>query len=57
MFHLEPMVARTWTTAELKNAVELGYEITKVYSVFDYSRVKNLMEEYVGKLLKMKMEN
>ena len=57
LFHLEPMVARTWTTIELKKAVEKGYTITKVYSVLEYPKLTGLMRNYVGNFLKMKIEN
>ena len=56
-FHLEPTVAKTWTSIELKKALAKGYIITKIYSALEYPQMDGLMRAYVGNFLKMKIEN
>ena len=56
LFHLEPMTG-TWTTIELKKALEKGYEIKEVYSVLEYDSMNGFMRDYVGNFLKKKIEN
>ncbi len=56
MFHLKPMTG-TWTTVELRKALQKGYQITKIYAVAEYDRYKGLMKDYVGAFLQMKVEN
>ena len=57
LFHLEPMEAKTWTSLELKKAIEKDYVITKIYSALEYPKMDGLMKDYVGNFLKMKIEN
>ena len=52
LFHLEPMEAKTWTSLELKKAIEKDYEITKIYSALEYPKMDGLMKDYVGSFLK-----
>ena len=51
------MIAKTWTSLELKKALEKGYVITKIYSALEYPKMDGLMKDYVGNSLKMKIEN
>ena len=57
MFHLNPMVSKTWSSIELKKALEKGYEITRIYSAYKYEPYTGLMKDFVGSFLKMKIEN
>ena len=57
LFHLNPMYEKTWSSVELKLALEKGYQITKIHSAIAYKRYNGLMKEYVGSFLKMKLEN
>ena len=43
LFHLEPMVGKTWTSLELKKAIEKKYVITKIYSALSYPKMDGLM--------------
>ena len=47
----------TWTTLELKKAIEKGYQVTEIYSATEYTKMKGLMRTYVERFLKMKIEN
>ena len=51
------MVAKTWTSIELKKALEKDYEITYIYSALEYPKMDGLMKDYVANFLKMKIEN
>jgi hypothetical protein len=51
------MKAKTWTSIEIRKALEKGYKITKIYSALSYTKIPGLMKEYVGNFLKMKIEN
>ena len=57
LFHLNPMKEKTWSSVELKLALEKGYTITKIHSAVAYKRYNGLMREYVGNFIKMKLEN
>jgi hypothetical protein len=57
MFHLNPMYGKTWSSIELKEALEKCYKITKIYSALQYDKFNGLMQKYVGNFLKMKVEN
>ena len=57
LFHLIPMYEKTWSSVELKLALEKGYTITKIHAAIKYKRYNGLMKEYVGCFLKMKLEN
>jgi len=57
LFHLKPMYEKTWTSTELKLALEKGYKITQIHSALEYKRYNGLMKDYVGCFLKMKLEN
>ena len=48
---------KTWTSLELKLAIEKGYQITKIHTALAYKRMNGLMKEYVGTFMKMKIEN
>ena len=56
MFHLKEMKNKTYSSLELKYALEKGYTI-KIHSALEYSRYKGLMKDYVEFFLKMKIEN
>ena len=55
MFHLNPMYGKIWSSIELKNALEKGYKITKIYSALQYDKYNGLMKKYVGAFLKVKV--
>ena len=57
LFHLSDMYEKTWASAELKLALEKGYQITKIHSAVAYKRYNGLMKEYVGNFIKMNIEN
>jgi hypothetical protein len=57
LFHLNPMYQKTWSSVELKVALEKGYTITKIHSAIKYKKFNGLMKDYVGCFLKMKLEN
>ncbi len=57
LFHLDAMTEKTFTSIELKYALELGYKITKIHSAMEYRKYQGLMKEYVEKFLKIKIEN
>ena len=57
LFHLNKMTAKTWTSIELKKALELGYKITHIYAALEYKKVTGLMKQYVEHFLKMNIEN
>lgn len=56
LFTLEPGEG-TWTTLELKKALEKGYKITEIYSATEYKKMNGLMKSYVERFLHMKIEN
>ena len=55
----ERCIEGTWTSVELKAAVEKGYKIRKIYLVHDYgSRVtSNMFTEYIDKWLRLKQQS
>ena len=57
MFHLNKMTAKTFTSVELKAAINVGYKITKIYSALKFEKYTGLMKDYVELFLKMKIEN
>ena len=40
MFHLKPMKEKTFTSVELKKALEKGYKITKFHSALKFKRYR-----------------
>ena len=57
LFHLNPMKQKTWTSIELKKALEKGYTIDKIHAALEYKKVTGLMKKYVEHFLKLKIEN
>ena len=57
MFHLNEMKEKTFSSIELKRALELGYEITKIHGALQYEKYNGLMKEYVANFIQMKIEN
>ncbi len=57
LFHLNPIKEKTYTTAELRLALQKGYKITKIYSATEYKRFNGLMEKYVANFVQMKIAN
>ena len=51
------ITAGTYTSIELKKALELGYEITKIYVGYEYKKMNGLMRGYVKAVIKKKIEN
>ena len=47
----------TWTSMELQKAVEVGYQILKIYEVLHYEEsIHDLFTGYINKFLKLKTE-
>jgi hypothetical protein len=57
LFHLNPLIGKTYASVELKLALEKGYTITKIYAADEYNKLDGLMRKYVGNFLKIKVEN
>ena len=57
LFHLKPMYDKTFTSVELKKALEKGYTLTAIHSAAEYKRYTGLMKNYVQEFIKMKIEN
>ena len=57
LFHLNDITGGTYTSIELKKALELGYVITKIYVGYEYKKYNGLMKDYVKCFVKMKIEN
>ena len=55
LFHLNPLIEKTYTSVELKLALQKGYIICKIYSAIAYKRFNGLMKRYVGHFIKMKI--
>ena len=45
LFHLNPLVAKTYASVELKRALEKGYIINKIYAAYEYNRLDGLMKK------------
>ena len=48
LFHLNPLIAKTYASVELKLALEKGYTITKIYAADEYRNLDGLMRKYVN---------
>ena len=57
LFHLNDIQGGTYTSIELVKALELGYEITKIYVGYEYEKYNGIMQDYVKCFIKMKIEN
>ena len=57
LFHLNPMKEKTWSSVELKKALEVGYVIDKIHSALQYLKFDGLMKSYVQTFIQMKIEN
>ena len=57
LFHLNELIGKTYSSIELKRALEKGYIITKIYSALEYKRYNGLMKKYVETFIKLKVEN
>ena len=57
LFHLNPIVAGTWSSVEIKKAIQLGYIVDKVHSAINYKRHNGPFKDYVATFIKMKIEN
>jgi len=44
-------------TIELKKAIQLGYEIKKIYALYEYTRRRGIFKNYIERLQTMKIEN
>jgi G:T-mismatch repair DNA endonuclease (very short patch repair protein) len=56
LFHLNPMYAKTYSSVELRRALELGYKITKIHAAAEYEQFTGLMKEYVEKFVRVKIQ-
>ncbi len=45
LFHLKPITDKTYTSVELRLALEKGYKITKIHSAVQYKRYNGLMKK------------
>lgn len=50
-------MTRTWTTLELRKAIEMGYVINNIYAATSYTPARGLMEQYMVHFLRMKICN
>ena len=57
LFHLNPLIAKTYSSVELKRALEKGYTISRIYAASEYKRYTGLMKNYVETFIKLKVEN
>ena len=46
----------TWTTEEVKKAIEKGYQITKIYEVWHFEKSNELWKGYISDFMKIKLE-
>lgn len=46
LFQNNKMVG-TWTTLELRKALEMGYHITQIFAATSYTSIKGLMNDYI----------
>lgn len=54
----ERSLTGTWTTVELKKALEYGYQILKIYDILHYEKTsKQLFREYINLFLREKQES
>ncbi len=51
------MKEKTWTSIELKTALEKGYTFGKIHAALECSKLDVLMKDYVGHFLKLKIAN
>ena len=51
------MKEKTFTSVELKKALEKGYKIDGIHSALKLKRYTGLMKDYVALFLRMKVEN
>ena len=56
MFHLDPLIEKTFSSGELKRALEKGYVIDKIHPAVAYTKKNGLMRDYVGTFIKMKLK-
>ena len=56
LFHLNEMENKTFSSVELKYALQNGYKI-KIHSALEFNRYAGLMKDYVEFFLKIKIEN
>jgi hypothetical protein len=57
LFHLNEMKEKTYSSVELKKAIEKGYYISKIHSAYEFKKHNGLMKDYVAKFIQMKIEN
>ena len=50
------MKSKTFTSIELKRALDLGYKIDKIHSALQYNKQQGLMNNYVQKNIKIKIK-
>jgi hypothetical protein len=56
LFHLNEMKNKTFSSVELKYALQHGYKI-KIHSALEFNKYTGLMKDYVEFFLKIKIEN
>ena len=56
LFHLNEMKNKTFSSVELKYALQHGYKI-KIHSALEFNKYTGLMKDYVEFFLKLKIEN
>jgi hypothetical protein len=47
----------TWTTEEVKVALENGYKILKIYEVWHFKASTNIFKDYINDFMKIKLES
>ena len=50
----ERCLQETWTSMELKKALEFGYVIKEIYEIYDYKKKGKIFQDYVNAFLKIK---
>ena len=56
---LDRSITGTWTTAEVKKAIEVGYELIEIYEILHYDekqRSSDIFKKYIDLWLKIKQE-
>ena len=51
------MKEKSWSSVELKKALEVGYVIDKIHSALQYFKFDGVMKHYVATFIQMKIEN
>ena len=53
----EREISGTWTSVEIMKAIEKGYQIIKIFEIYNYKKKEKLFGDYVNTFLKIKQES